>query len=474
MPLSVRRLSFTAWGLLCAILYLTIARPPVLLQRALGRTVMRRPRTRRRAQQSVPLARVPAAQQFDGPSLVWTMLFGTHIDARGDASVNYQYYLAESLRQARIHNPNVPFFLLTDDPARLDRERPSWAALFASPHVNVTVVDAGLLRDWELIRIEERFRDVWGPLAHELGNMMLPSVSGGHNWAFTVVTLTRLIYVHHWARERGARDVLHIENDQMVYAPAASVVVGARACGVELAFGRVAAGRAAAAVVYVSGAAALRPMVDFFWDAVSHGWEHAAAVAGSGWVTDMSLVSAFLDAAASRGDARIGTFPRSTVDDGTCLSRELATVVDAAALGAWCCGDMSRGREHFRVQSEFSDVAVWEWPLSWELVEDASARPPAGDARQRAVRSKERRTATTDGGAWQSTSGGEWDAEARAAAEDARAGAPPVLRVPVWNGTRCFNLHMHSKMLHWWRSDDADVTGVMGDPATGGETGVFG
>lgn len=400
------------------------------------------------------------------------MLYGTDLDARGDASVNYQFYLMESLRQARIHNPSVHFFLLTDDPARLDRERPSWAALFASPHVNVTVVDAGMLRDWELIRTEERFRDVWGPLAHELGNMMLPSLSGGHNWAFTVVTLTRLIYVHHFARERGARDVLHVENDQMIYASAASVVAGARACGVELAFGRVAEGRAAAAVVYVSSAAALRPLVDFFWDAVSHGWEHAAAVAGSGWVTDMSLVSAFLDAAASRGDVRISTFPRSTVDDGTCLSRELTVVVDAAALGAWCCGDMSRGREHFKIKSEFSDFAVWDWPLSWDLVEDASARPPAWDARQRAALLKNQQP--SNDGVWRSISGGEWDADARATAEAARAGAPPILRVPVWNGTRCFNLHLHSKMLHWWRSDDLDVEDVLKDPATGGETGVFG
>jgi hypothetical protein len=35
---------------------------------------------------------------------------------------------------------------------------------------------------------------------------------------------------------------------------------------------------------------------------------------------------------------------------------------------------------------------------------------------------------------------------------------PNRLRVPFWNGTRVFNLHMHSKQLHLWRSTDSDIS----------------
>ena len=54
-------------------------------------------------------------------------------------------------------------------------------------------------------------------------------------------------------------------------------------------------------------------------------------------------------------------------------------------------------------------------------------------------------------------------------AEFATTPGPPIpLRYPIWNGTRVWNLHLHSKMLHWWRSDDpAPPT----DAEMGGEGG---
>lgn len=38
---------------------------------------------------------------------------------------------------------------------------------------------------------------------------------------------------------------------------------------------------------------------------------------------------------------------------------------------------------------------------------------------------------------------------------DADAGGADVRR-PFWNGVPVFNLHMHSKQLHLWRSDELE------------------
>ena len=246
----------------------------------------------------------PSAAAAADPSLVWTHLYGPN----NIGSINFQYYLPESMRQARIFNPTAPFFLLCDNPSRLHAERPSLARTLAAPHLNVSIIDVSQLRDWQLIHIETRMRDVWGPLAHEIGTRMEPSLGGGTNTAFTVVTLTRLLYLHHWMRATTANAIIHVENDQMVYGGGGELATPAKRCALELCMGRVAQGRAAAAVMYVESHAALAPFLDFLWEALSHGWQHAAdAVGGNLWVTDMSLLAAYVGASLAAG--RVAYWP---------------------------------------------------------------------------------------------------------------------------------------------------------------------
>jgi hypothetical protein len=404
------------------------------------------------------------------PCLVWTLLYGPEADARGISSVNYQYYLLESLRQARIFNPGIEFFVLTDDPDTLDLERASWSILFASPHINATLIDVRLLRDWELIHIESRFRDVWGPLAHLLGNFMMPSLSGGTNWAFTVITLTRLIYVHHWGR-RYRNDggiIIHVENDQMIYGHVNELAASAMTCHVDFILGRVAKQRTAAAVLYLSSYTALRPLLDFLWNTLSHGAGHAESVTGTQWVTDMSLTSAYIDAAGLNNN-NVTLWPLSTVPSASsCLSNHLPVVIDAAALGTWCCGDMGRGKELFKIKSEFSDFPLWESLLEWVILPIPYAIPPYEDAGEIKFINIMMEGGEGD---WSVTNGPEWDEERSLAAKKRRGQRAPLLRVPVWNGTRVWNLHMHSKMLHWWRSDDDGVEKLWENAATAGECG---
>ncbi len=427
----------------------------------------RHPPRRQRAARGAPPPPPPPT-----PCLVWTHLYGSDPAVR--SSLNYQYYLAESIRQARIWNPGVPFFLLTDSPAALFAERPHWRALLPLPHLNATVVDVSLLRDWQLIHLETRMRDIWGPLAHQLGTSMQPSLGGGTNGAFTVVTLTRLIYLHHWLRASGQAHAIHLENDQMVYGGAGELAAAARACGVAVAAGRVAEGRVAAAVVFVEGARALAPFLDFLWGALSHGWQHAAgAVGGDLWVTDMTLLSAWARQggatlwpafAGAGGGARGGGAPSE------CLARAMpGLVVDAAALGIWAAGDMGRGRQWFTVKTEFSDAPVWDAPNTGWGTRAPQAPPgapqaPPGAPRVRfpPPRAPPPPAAATAAGGWLTVEGGEGGGQLE-------EGPSQPLRYPIWNGSRVWNLHIHSKMLHWWRSDepapptDAEAGGEGGD-----------
>lgn len=427
-------------------------------------TYLPAPRRRRRSVRK----RAPALDGAERPPcLVWTHLYGSDPSAR--SSINFQYYLPESIRQARIWNPGVPFFLLTDDPVSLYFERPHWRALFPLPHLNVTVVDVSVLRDWQLIHLETRMRDVWGPLAHNIGTSMQPSLGGGTNSAFTVVTLTRLLYLHHWLRASGTARAVHLENDQMVYGGVDELAAAARACGVAVAAGRVAARRVAAAVLFVEGDAALAPFLEWLWGALSHGWQHAAAaVGGDLWVTDMTLLSSWLraEAGAGRGGATLwplfagaGGGAPGGGERSECLARAMGgLVVDAAAIGIWAGGDMGRGRQWFSVKTEFSDAPVWDAPRTgWGTLAPGER---AGGARVRFPPARAPRPAPASGG-FLTVEGGE--------AGCARAPGPPTpLRYPIWNGTRVWNLHLHSKMLHWWRSDDpAPPT----DAEMGGEGG---
>ena len=91
---------------------------------------------------------------------------------------------------------------------------------------------------------------MWGHLAHELGTRMLPCLAGGTNFAFTIVTLTRLVYLHHWLRAQRRKGWPRDSPGErlMLFASIEEVSLPARLCKVDFALDKVAPGRYAAAV----------------------------------------------------------------------------------------------------------------------------------------------------------------------------------------------------------------------------------
>ncbi len=184
-----------------------------------------------------------------------------------------------------------------------------------------------------------------------------------------------------------------------MYGSIQEVKAAADGCGIRLALTKLGA-RLSFATMYVRDAAALKAMLDWILDAISHGTDHAILVAQTQWVTDMSLPSAYLANRTSEGDDAVTTFPPE-VDD-TCLAQASDFIFDALPLGTWCCGNFEHPRKHLTFKMTESYVKYWELPFEWRVVREAGRE----------------------------------------------------LRKPFWNGTRVFNLHMHSKQLQLFRSTD--------------------
>jgi hypothetical protein len=343
-----------------------------------------------------------------GPWLVHVLLGDPH----------FQFYTLEALKQARLHNPHVRMALVVT-PDLFNAARPEWLA--AADALAVNVVDYGRLQsDWSVDAMRG-YAGMWATLQRRVG-FMLPTVNDKMNFAFTQFTMERLWALHGLMASYRLADVVHVENDQMLYGDVAAVVAAARTCGVRLAMTRIGK-RMAPAVVYAANASALGELLTFMADAIKSGPDAASALVGTGWVTDMTLTAAFFDlhrrrvaaggpeAAASAG---ITSLPNRG-NDGSCMARETGGLVfDAAPLGHWCCGTFEKPKEHFTHRDGESEVAYWDRPFDWTMVP-----PPAGSGKRVWPRG---------------------------------AAAPDALRVPTWDGNRVFNLHIHSKQLEPWKS----------------------
>jgi hypothetical protein len=360
---------------------------------------------------------VADARRRRAASLVWVLLGDPH----------FQPYLLESVRQARIFNREELFFLVVDphffpwdhrwmknlkrmrvrlcarSRTRPTHHAPSLSRTRAHAHPSqVNIINYTNLQDPFVHDFEKNYQRLWDELGRKLGAMMQPTINGKSNMDFTQVTMTRVVAVHQVMSVYGVERVVHIENDQMIYGSIQRVTRAADACGVRLALTRLGI-RMSYATMYAKDAASLKQMLDFILGVISKGVDHAVKVVASKWVTDMSLPVPFFEERATAGDEWAATFPHAP--DHSCLSDESGFMFDALPLGTWCCGSFNQPKKHLAVKMEESETQYWKGNFSWAVVEDKDA----GGAR---------------------------------------------VRRPFWNGEAVFNLHMHSKQLQLWRSDD--------------------
>jgi hypothetical protein len=233
--------------------------------------------------------------------------------------------------------------------------------------------------------------------------MMQPTLNHRTNMGFTSHTMVRLVALQRLLETRGLQRAVHLENDQMVYGSVAALADAADACGLRLGMTRVGE-RFAPAVVYSRDAAALKVMLDFIFWAITAPKDVADSI-GKGYPTDMSITASFFDIMAAAGPPNataFGALPPS--NDGSCVAARSGQMYDGLGLGCWCCGDFYQPKKHLHVRLAESRVRYWDHPFEWRVQEG--------------------------------------------------------LRLPLWNGSRVFNLHMHNKQLHLFRSSDAEIDPV--------------
>lgn len=422
----------------------------------------------------------------EGPFLVYVLLGDPH----------FQHYALHSMRQARLLNPTLRIVMVVSEDVYT--KRPEWVPQLHA--IGVNMVNYTMLMSDFVWSFQRAYSGLWGQLRSQVG-FMLPTVNDQMNFAFTQLTMERLYALHQVMHVYGLKDVIHVENDQMLYTDVGSIVDAARNCGVRLAMTKIGK-RMAPAVVYAADSHSLRDMLEFIYDAIAHGADHAKAVAGTGWVTDMSLTAAYFEkhrkAAETDGasgsssssssppsgasneqqrpslsSSSIISFPNRpeppSRSEGSCVYKESGGVIfDAASLGHWCCGTFERPKDYYVHRDAESEVPYWDKPFEWTNV---------------SIRDRSRGIAglsdAADGGS-SSSSSSKGGVGAGSASANRRHGmrtgkhrddreqhtAQPVSwRVPRWDGHPVFNLHIHSKQLHLWGSEGETVADHVRDKA---------
>ena len=321
--------------------------------------------------------------------------------------LQFQPYVLESIAQARLFNTEAPFFLVVD---KALASAAGWDERLNA--LAVECVDPSEIEDDFGREFSAAFLQLWEVHFAWQGFPMLPVYENKGNFMFMQYSTTRLITLLQLISARSLRRVVHVENDQMLYGSIQTLSQAADACGIRLAMPRLDDKQLAASVLYVQDAEDLKEMLEFFLASINQGPEHAMNVTKTFHVVDMTMCAAYFADAQERFciAGSVQTLP--TTITGTCLGEQFAFVFDAASLSQWCCGIHTDPWSRFTFKNSWNKVRYWDAPFEWRLLD-----------------------------------------------------FPTRLRVPFWNNTRIFNLHMHSKQLHLWRSTDLDVS-MSWDPIT--------
>ena len=340
--------------------------------------------------------------------IVWVLLGDPH----------FQPYIWESIVQARLWNPDAALHLLID-PTHI-ASNPVWA--WNAKAYDVVIANASTYVDDYYTTFSARYAELWRLLAaHKTNSMMLPTINDKTNMDFTSFTMVRLVILYNYIYRLQLMSVVHLENDQMIYHSIDAIQRAASFCKVSILMTRLGK-RLSPAANYFQTPAALKELLDFILEHISQGMGHAIQVANTVWVTDMSITASYFDMHRHLRHANVSTFPHAW-DDSCFFEQSKGLVFDALPLGTWCCGSFVSPRSHFKITMDESATPYWAFPFAWQLKSLHSAQTKPLQFRD------------LDGKLW--------------------AGAE--LRVPVWNNTPVFNLHMHSKQLHLFRSTDAAI-----------------
>lgn len=305
----------------------------------------------------------------------------------------FQYWALTGIQQARKLNPDTNIVLVHTTELT---ENADWLQQLRVLRVELVLYD-------DIVDIfSMTFADKYRMIVSQLEISLNPPFGSTGNSDFMQLTMIRLAAVHRAMQVLDLKHVIHMENDQMLYATVQTLATAAESCDLHLGMTRLGRNTLAPAVLYIRQAADLFELLSYMDGVFTEGGEYAMQLIGSPWVSDMTLTAIFFNQhelqASTSGNHHppIATLPNGP--DQSCMFMTSGYMFDAAPLGQWCCGTFFKPTEYFTAKSRDASVPYWDGTFEWR-----------------------------------NQTGTNW-------------------RVPFWNGHSVFNLHMHSKALHLWTS----------------------
>ena len=268
-------------------------------------------------------------------SIVWIVL-GEWTHAR---------HVVKSIDQARKWNVDTPFYVLLPD--ELFHEATIELAAF-----NVQLVDINAFKEELLLRsFEESF-------------FISGQMGGGKNHAdFNVLTSARLFFLHAWMRATDQQDVIHLENDNLIYFDADDWVRNISSCDARVALTCRQMTEEhrflVAGIVYIREPLSLTSVLTSIIEILRQGQDEVLRTLGTEWVNDMSLMGylywnttrrvgkrrvsapSSLTILPEGGDRGLGLADPPGYNDPVreCVWAKSNMIFDNAALGIWFFGD---------------------------------------------------------------------------------------------------------------------------------------
>lgn len=314
------------------------------------------------------------------------------------ASFDYQSYIWVSIRQARLLNPCTAIYLICSSEALLESS--------AREEIASNRVQAVEYESLNNVVLESFRRSFF------VQGTMIPD----GNMQFNQFTSERLLAVWALMDKLQLRDVIHLENDNLLYSSVSDVVSAMQTCDVHLAVPFVSVRLAVVGIAYIQAAEALKPFINFAISVFEMPAEKAVEYLKTEYVNDMSLLGAFYhenmlsmfiseiptkvyeargrELDAPRDEHFLEPLPFRENHTSSCIAEALpSTIFDSCVLGQYFGGTFSEPGKQF-----------------WQ------------EGRQYDPRDKQLWWHTTQLGNHQ-------------------------IRVPYLDNMRIHNLHVHSKML---------------------------
>ncbi len=198
--------------------------------------------------------------------LIYTML---------GESFEYQPYIWISLRQARLFNPDVSIYLISFAVAFDNAKIQSMLDLLTVIAVDYNTIFHPLL---------DRFRAAF---------FVQGSLSPDGNEKFNQYTSERLLAVFALMHNLDLKNVIHLENDNLIYSKIIELIHAMQLCDVQFAVPFPSVGQAVVGSAYFKDAQSVLPFVRFATEVFEMGQTKAVEFLGTEWINDMSLLGRF-------------------------------------------------------------------------------------------------------------------------------------------------------------------------------------